>query len=107
MLNRNHWTSLPIPADVLARVNELAKGNPTGLRVTNMRNEEYLDDDDSEYDSDYDPDDDSDSDGDDDDDSNAGVNDHNRGTLVNNNSDESDVVESGDDVDEHGDNNSD
>jgi hypothetical protein len=83
MLDRTKWTPLPMPADVIERVNVLAKASPVGMNFTNMRNEEYDDhddesagDDDSDADdSDYDADDDS-SDGDDDDydDFIAGVN---------------------------------
>ena len=68
MLDRRHWTPLPMPADVIDRIHSLAKANPLGLTFTNMHNEAYLDHDldDSDDDSDYDSDDDS-STGDDDD----------------------------------------
>ena len=72
-----------MPADVIERVATLAKNSPVGMNFTNMRNEEYDDDDsdsddDSADDSDYDSDDES-FDGDDDDYDNyiAGVDRHN------------------------------
>ena len=64
-----------MPADVIERINVLARARPAGLNFTNMRNEEYAEegygsedsggdsDDDSEYNSD-----DESSEGDDDDD---------------------------------------
>jgi hypothetical protein len=70
MLDRGHWTPLPMPTDVIERVTALAKTSPVGMNFTNMRNETVYDiDDDSESgdDSDYESDDDS-SDGDNDDD---------------------------------------
>jgi hypothetical protein len=73
MLDRMRWTPLPMPADVIARIATLAKNNPVGVNFTNMRNEPYednadtdSDDDSDDDDSDYDSDDD-DSAGDDDD----------------------------------------
>jgi hypothetical protein len=73
-----------MPNDAIARVTTLAKNSPVGLHFTNMRNEEYADDEDSDSDADsdddsnYDSDDDS-SDDDDDDYDNfiEGVNRHN------------------------------
>ena len=83
MLDRQRWTALPMPAEVIERLNTLAKNGPAGMHFTNARNEEYVDDDDAsdsdddsdDDDSDYDEADDS-SDGDDDDYDNfiAGVN---------------------------------
>jgi hypothetical protein len=72
MLDRRQWTALPMPADVIERINVLAKATQVGMNFTNMRNEVYDDfgDDDYNYDSDEDSDYDSDdesSDGDDDD----------------------------------------
>jgi hypothetical protein len=58
MLDRRQWTPLPMPADVIDRVNTLAKACPAGLTFTNMRNEDY--DEDAESDSGSDSDDDSD-----------------------------------------------
>jgi hypothetical protein len=58
MLDRRQWTPLPMPADVIDRVNTLAKACPAGLTFTNMRNEVY--DEDAESDSDKDSNDDSD-----------------------------------------------
>jgi hypothetical protein len=58
MLDRRQWTPLPMPADVIERINVLAKARPAGLTFTNMRNEVY--DHDAESDSDSDSDDDSD-----------------------------------------------
>jgi hypothetical protein len=72
MLDRRHWTPLPMPADVIDRIHALAKASPAGMSFTNMRNETYADigvDDygtESDDDSDYDSDDES-STGDDDD----------------------------------------
>ena len=67
MLDRRRWTALPMPQDVIDRVNVLARSNPVGMNFTNMRNEAVYDID-AEYDSDSDSDDDSDYDPDDDDD---------------------------------------
>ena len=70
MLDRTRWTALPMPQDVIARVNVLARRNPVGLTWTNMRNEAVYDIDD-EDDSDDDSDDsDYDSDNEEDDDDN-------------------------------------
>jgi hypothetical protein len=72
MLDRQQWRALPMPADVIERINVLAKASQVGMNFTNMCNEVYDDfgDDDSTYDfnedSDYGSDDES-SDGDDDD----------------------------------------
>jgi hypothetical protein len=70
MLDRMRWTPLPIPADVIERVATLAKNSPIGLNFTNMRNEAYGDNDDSDSDddsedSDYESDDESNRDDDD------------------------------------------
>jgi hypothetical protein len=71
MLDRRHWTPLPMPADVIERINALAKASPVGMDFTNMRNEDYPDDPDddsdleSDDDSDYDSDDESSTDDDD------------------------------------------
>ena len=43
MLDRKHWTALPMPAEVIARMDVLAKNNPAGLTFTNIRNEPYAD----------------------------------------------------------------
>jgi hypothetical protein len=88
MLDRQKWTPLPMPAEVIARINMLAQKGQVGMNFTNMRNKSYLptghdhnddsddhdgsDSDDSDYDSDS-----SDSDDDDYDDFIAGVNDNN------------------------------
>jgi hypothetical protein len=63
MLNRRRWTPLPMPGDVIERLNALAKASQVGMHFTNMRNIDYHDDD--YYDSDNDSDDDSDYDSDD------------------------------------------
>ena len=92
MLDRQKWTPLPMPAEVIERINVLAKTGQVGMNFTNMRNEEYDDglddasegDDDSDSDdSDYDDEDDDSSDGDDDDydDFIAGVNGNNVAPL--------------------------
>jgi hypothetical protein len=82
MLDRKHWTALPMPTEVITRMNLLAKNGHIGMHFTNMRNEEYVadvDDDASESDNDSDYTDDSSTDGDDDDYDNfiAGVNSNN------------------------------
>jgi hypothetical protein len=83
MLDRMRWTPLPMPADVIERVAALAQHSPVSLNFTNMRNEEYKEnddsdsDDDSADDSDYESEDDSDRDDDDYDDFIAGVDRHN------------------------------
>jgi hypothetical protein len=69
MLDRRQWTPLPMPADVIERINVLGKASQVGLNFTNMRNEVYKHedyDDDFDDDSDYDSNDES-SNGDDDD----------------------------------------
>jgi hypothetical protein len=83
MLDRQKWTPLPMPDDVIERINVLAKAGQVGMNFTNSRNEEYDDDDNSEGsddsdsdDSDYD-DDSSDGKDDDYDDFIAGVNGNN------------------------------
>ena len=53
LLNRNHWTVLPMPAEVVQRVHQLAKNNPAGVNFTSNRNQEYNDDN-------YEPDDEDD-----------------------------------------------
>jgi hypothetical protein len=80
MLDRRQWTPLPMPADVIDRINHLARARPPGLQFTNMRNDTYTDtdDDSDDDDSDYDSDDESSDDDDDDyDDFIAGVEPHN------------------------------
>ena len=82
MLDRKHWTALPMPTEVITRMNVLAKNGHVGMHFTNMRNEEYVaddEDDTSESDDDSDYTDDSSTDGDDDDFDNfiAGVNSNN------------------------------
>jgi hypothetical protein len=73
MLDRRQWTPLPMPADVIDRINLLARARPAGMQFTDMRNALYndpvdtdSDDDSDDDDSDYDSDDES-STGDDDD----------------------------------------
>ena len=41
MLNRNNWTELPMPADVIQRVHAIAKGTIHGLLFTDRRDDEY------------------------------------------------------------------
>jgi hypothetical protein len=59
MLNRRQWIPLPMPSDVIERINVLAKASQAGMNVTNMRNELYDDNDnaDSDTDSEYNSDD--------------------------------------------------
>jgi len=45
MLDRQRWTPLPMPAEVIERITALAKNGPVGMDFTNARNEEYADDD--------------------------------------------------------------
>jgi hypothetical protein len=72
MLDRRQWSPLPMPANVIEPVNVLAKARQVGMTFTNMRDEVFADnadsdsDSDSDDDSDYNSDDDS-SAGDDDD----------------------------------------
>ena len=49
LLNRNHWTVLPMPADVIARVNTLARTSLNGITFTDRRNQEFDDDIDNKY----------------------------------------------------------
>jgi hypothetical protein len=58
MLDRRRWNPLTIPSDVITRIDVLAKASQVGTNFTNMQNELYCDDEDS--DSDEDSDDDSD-----------------------------------------------
>jgi hypothetical protein len=44
MLDCRQWTPLPMPAEVIDRIHELAKANTAGMNFTNMRNEAYADD---------------------------------------------------------------
>ena len=77
MLDRQKWTPLPMPAEVIERINLLAKNGPVGINFTNRRNEEYADDDDDDAPSEGDKDsDDDDPDYDDDDDSSDGNDNH-------------------------------
>jgi hypothetical protein len=80
MPDRRRWTPLPMPSDVIKRIDVLAKASQVGMNFTNMRNELYDDDEysdsgeDSDGDSDYNSDDASSDDDDDDyDDFIAGV----------------------------------
>jgi len=77
VLNRNAWTVLPMPAEVIERVEQLAQGNRGAGDIqyawrNGVEIEELADDADDLHDVDYDPNNDSgdhsDSDGDDDDD---------------------------------------
>jgi hypothetical protein len=54
LLNRNHWTELPMPADVIQRVHDLAKNSAAGVTFTDKygheyEGDEYDDDDDDPY----------------------------------------------------------
>ena len=71
MLDRQKWTFVPMPAEVIERITALAKNGQGGMNFTKLRNEEYTADDDdaSEGDEDSDADD---PDYDDDDDSSEG-----------------------------------
>jgi hypothetical protein len=62
MIDRRRWTRLPMPNDVIERMNVLARSNPAGLHFTNMNNEDYEDYEDYDSDSDSDSDSASDSD---------------------------------------------
>ena len=77
-LNRNQWTVLPMPADVIARIHRLSRRPlaPTALEFTNRTGAPLLDDnmdDNMDHDDDISDDDDSDFDPDVDDNSIAGV----------------------------------
>jgi hypothetical protein len=68
MIDRNNWTALPMPTEVIARVTTLAKTRPVGMNFATMRNMVFVDDDPNESDSDDDSDyEDSSSDDEDDD----------------------------------------
>jgi hypothetical protein len=54
MIDRQNWTPLPMPADVIARVTVLAKTAPVGMNFATMRNMVFVDDDPNESDSDDD-----------------------------------------------------
>jgi hypothetical protein len=84
MLVRRRLTPLPMPADVIGRIDVLAKARQAGMHFTNMQNEAYDEDDDDDLDedsndnSDYGPDGKSSAGDDDDyDDFIAGVDMHN------------------------------
>jgi hypothetical protein len=62
MLDRRRWIPLPMPSNVIERINILAKASQAGMNFTNMRNELYDDNEDNESDSDADSDTDTDSD---------------------------------------------
>ena len=73
VINRNHWTTLPMPNDVISRVHVMARRNPRGLTFADRHRTPYIlandytdgDDDDSTYNPDEGSDDESE-DGDDD-----------------------------------------
>jgi len=46
VLNRNRWTALPMPAEVIQRVHELACSSTDGLTFTDQHNQFFDDDDD-------------------------------------------------------------
>jgi hypothetical protein len=51
VLNRNHWTPLPMPADVIDRIHVLARRNPAnakGLAFANRQGAPLIDDDDDD-----------------------------------------------------------
>jgi Reverse transcriptase (RNA-dependent DNA polymerase) len=88
ILNRNHWTELPMPADVIDRIHVMARRNPRGVKFSDRHLMPYVldpnfpDDDD---DSTFAPDDESDDDDDDEDDDND---DGNHGNFVDGNLEE-------------------
>jgi hypothetical protein len=56
LLNRNHWTALPMPADVIQRVHDMAKTSSAGVTFTDKYGHEYEGDDgDGDDDDDGDP----------------------------------------------------
>jgi hypothetical protein len=57
ILNRNHWTALPMPLDVINRVNEMGRNTPVGLLFLDRR-QDIIEDDDDPDDADYMPADD-------------------------------------------------
>jgi hypothetical protein len=68
MLDHQRRTALPVPADVIERINVLAKASQTGMNFTNMWNEVYDEDEDDDSDGDsYEDSDDESSIGEDDD----------------------------------------
>jgi hypothetical protein len=81
VLNRNHWTELPMPSDVIDRIHIMARRNPRGVKFSDRHLMPYVldpdfpdDDDDSTFapeDENDDDDDDNDDDDDDDDDDNG------------------------------------
>jgi hypothetical protein len=62
MLDHRRWTPLPMPPDVIERIDILAKANQAGMNFTNTRNELYDNDEDSDSDADSDTDSDYNSD---------------------------------------------
>jgi Reverse transcriptase (RNA-dependent DNA polymerase) len=71
ILNRNHWTPLPMPGEVIDRVHVLARRQARGLQFADLHGNAVIDDiDDADDpdDQDYNPDDDDAADDDDDDD---------------------------------------
>jgi hypothetical protein len=112
VLNRNHWTELPMPGDVIDRIHVMARRNPAGMKFSNRHvmpfilDEDYPEDDD---DSSFVPDEDSDSDDDDEDDDddgnqNAGNNNAGTGDVGNNddNDNEDDAEEDESESDDNG-----
>jgi hypothetical protein len=73
VLNRNHWTELPMPSDVIDRIHIMARRNPRGVKFSDRHLMPYVLDPnfpDDDNDSTFAPDDESDDDDNDDDDEN-------------------------------------
>jgi hypothetical protein len=56
MIFHHRWTPLPMPSDVIERIDILANASQAGMNFTNMRNELYDDNEDDDYDADLDTD---------------------------------------------------
>jgi hypothetical protein len=59
MLDCRRWTPLPMPSDVIERINVLSKASQAGMNFMNMRNDLYDGNEDNDSDSDADSDTDS------------------------------------------------
>jgi hypothetical protein len=56
MLDHRQWNPLPMPSDIIERIDILAKASLARMKFMNMRNELYYDDEDSDSDADSDTD---------------------------------------------------
>jgi Reverse transcriptase (RNA-dependent DNA polymerase) len=112
VLNRNHWTELPMPADVITRIHMMARRNPRGLKFSDRHMTPYIldpdfpdDDDDSTFvpdDEDNDDDDMDDNDGNDiADGNNANDENENENEIIHDDEEELEPVTEDDTIDEN------